>query len=601
MYTLFRILVCGLTLSMLSCATGDGKKTADSSITSDGGVPINIVNKTWFDIEIYDETRIVPHNNEKTLSLPRLQEGLNGGYSVTYQVKLLDDIYINIRRAENIIIDTNQNAAIIDSPDFTVDSSYFIVKNDSKQTISLVKDKKNSTTVEYVQPVVEINRYTYIPAYHDSPYIKPDNKRLYNLTLQNNDFLIETDQYKTMPFSLNTVAPGFIYEYTFDGKTVFLTDARPLTCIGEPTWSKKLAGASFPVFAEYADRSIKVAIPVNNGVDFIALNAQGEEIKKKKTDNDYGGNAVLSTMLNADENSYLVTGYGTRPSRQFLVKQTSEDGLSWRFSFRTKMGGYKLNTLIPKEGNTYIVAGTVDDSAYMVEIEDGKSEPAWEFLVSDVNKDWKTVQSAAYNAKSNTYIITGIYGGSDPSGKQKAFIGFVEQSGTTGKIKNEIRLKDDKTTDSIIINQVLCDSSGNIYVAGQVLRERKWYAVVQKYNSEGEEQWPLAKELEANSLYTCAVLDEENGQIVLGGAMKTDRSGNMGTPFLQGIDSANGNGLWIEDISPVSKELDCVTGLQKAKNYGYIAALSGINGGIKIFILARLNSRGKILANHKIF
>ncbi|GHT84666.1 hypothetical protein FACS1894137_07990 [Spirochaetia bacterium] len=579
------ILLYAASFLLVACASIN---TATVSDDRGSQIEVTIINKTFFDVEIIDDKRIIPKNSEKSILLPRHSDELNDGYRINYRVQLLGDISITMPRSENIIIKNDQTAAVIESPDFTSKTSYLIVRNDSNQTIRL---KKDTAIPEYFNPRIKLEPEKEL----GSPDIGPNKQSLYDeIKHGNNDFLIEADQYKTIPFSLNNVAPGFIYEYTFDGKQVSLTDERPLVCVGEPTWSRNLEGAGLPVFAEYADRSIKAAIPVNNGVDFITLGAMGEEINKK-TVKEHGGNVVLSAILKTDESSYLVTGYDTRSSRQFLVKQTFDDKIRGSsMAFPTRMEGYKLNTVVSKEGNSYLVVGTVDDSAYMREIEDrGESRiSVWELWAGDINKNWKTAQTAAYNTKNNTYIISGRYDDIHPvSGKQNAYIGFVD--GTTGKIKNDIILKDS------IINQVLCDSIGDVYVAGQESRDGIWYAVIQKYNSDGKKYpWQQAKEVEKNSLYRCAVLDEENGQIVLGGAMNADRNGNKGTPFLQGVDIANGNELWIEAISPVSKELNLVTGLQRAKGYGFIAALYGTNGKNNLFILSRLNATGKII-NHE--
>jgi hypothetical protein len=210
-------------LSLLcSCATPQVKPPdSHNNFTFD----VTVVNYTLFDLEIMDESRIIPRQGEKTIALPSYFGELNDGYSVTYRIPLLGDLILEIPRDENIIIGNNQRTALIDSPDFQSDLCFLVLKNTGNQTVSL----KDSNA--YLNSVVGFDP----KEYSSSLYIGPGNSGLYELKPGQNNLSIETDQYRTITFPLNFAVTGFIYTFIFDGAEAFLIDARPLVEIGQNT------------------------------------------------------------------------------------------------------------------------------------------------------------------------------------------------------------------------------------------------------------------------------------------------------------------------------------------------------------------------------
>jgi hypothetical protein len=206
-----------------SCASQEKRDNSPAAGSDAFAFNVTVVNKTHFDLEIVDGTRIIPHDGEKLISLPAFFGELHDGYRVVYRVKLLDDIFIRVPRNENIIINNNQETALVESPGFYTDASFLILKNEGKQTISLKRDN------EYLNSLVQGD-----PQKYGSPYLTPGSRQVYELKPGGNDLSIETDQYRLIKFPLTNAAPGYRYSFVFNGSEAVITDARPLTRIGEP-------------------------------------------------------------------------------------------------------------------------------------------------------------------------------------------------------------------------------------------------------------------------------------------------------------------------------------------------------------------------------
>jgi hypothetical protein len=572
------MLILGWVFLVFSCASGNARKQqADTALSAlpDGGVPIHVINNTWMDVEIFDETRVISRNSERNISLPRLQPGLNDGYSVTYRVKLMDDIYLNIRRNENIIIPDNQNSITIESPDFNFESSYFILKNGGRRAVSLRKDRKNSETIEYIRPVLRFNRYTFIPGYSgDDPYITPGNQRLYDtLVPGDNFFLIETDPDKTIPFSINRVLPGYLYSFTFDGTAAVLTDKRPLRRIGEPSWSRTLPDISAP------------AVLTAEGAGTFAVPSADYELK-----------AANRTA----EGSLLSVGFAERNgSYTPLARKEAEDGtLRWQLepSKRADSRSAYYLALARGGGDLWFAAGGADTGineaagfkAYIRCFRDLGASAAmqWELGPGDFTERCGAVKSLCWDAANRHCLVTGDLLNTEDAA---AYIAFIDGS---GKI-----LKVDAGFKGYSFSRIISAADGGYYLVGEEQKaDGLSYAVLLKCGAEGERLWRTQQQPPVESYYQDAVLDEDEGTIVLVGTMNgTDSYGSDGNPFIECVNTADGKREWIKTLDePVFRGVTLAAGIVKASEYGYVLSLAGIAGGAyrPPFIVARVNARG---------
>jgi hypothetical protein len=545
------------------------------------------------DVELFDETRVIPHSSEKIVSLPDLPSDLNDGYSVRYRVKLMDDLFISIPRNENVIIAADQSNIVFESPDFHFESSFFILRNGSRQTISLRKDKKNSETIEYILPIVRFNRYTFIPAYDSSPYIKPDDQRLYDpLVASPNAFLIEADQYKTIPFSIDHVSPGFVYAFTFDGAAVRLTDARPLTKIGEPGWAKTIDSSEpLRILA-----GTETALPSNTfAVTGTAQTASGAVFVSGYqyiSDTEYTPIVQLQ-----NNNGVLINALGpsTKQDRRqaYFLSMAKDDGAIYLAAGGADSG---RNT-----GGAYIayVRAIRDEASRVTSLwELGPAEFENYGKQNNIRAQCGAVNSAVYSSTRNRWLITGNtieYDalGNPVKGSYLAEINDVNGQGVIQKIDTSFK--------NISFYKIAGGENGAYYIAGEEEKADGVYALVFKFDAGGKQLWRQRNQPRPNSFYQDAVLDAENGQIVLAGTMNAKaESGAGGTPFAEGIGIDTGALIWREEFNTEPlRGTSLVTGIEKAPGYGFVLSLCGIanNYYAKPFILARVNARGKLGGN----
>ncbi|MDR1221180.1 MAG: hypothetical protein LBK73_16475 [Treponema sp.] len=434
------------------------------------------------------------------------------------------------------------------------------------------------------------------------PFYDPDNPGAQDNTINSNRTAIykgSVDMFRNISFyraagGLESVAykPSFIYSYEFNGKQAALTDVRPLTRIGEPTWSEGVPDAAHPlVFAEYGDRSVKV-IASANSVTAITLNAAGQRIASRSNQENNAG-AVIAAMSTA-EDAYITAGHtaGTLP-RSVVEKRSPDDTLIWTIPFRQKRGAMyaRLYALARRNETTYLVAGMagsngIDDGAYLAEVSDkgSRGEVLWEMAPEAFKgENWKAVRTVSYNEKNNVYIVAGDCGG------DKTFVGFIDP---TEKVKNA-----GFVINNFLVAQALSDANGDFYVMGQEFRSGKSFAVVRKYAINGSMLWQQNVQLKENALYQCAAFDED--AIVLGGVMDAaDEYGGKGAPFLHSVDCKTGDERWLAPLKGIQGAA-IVVALQKAVDYGFIATFANVDsrGNWVAPQIGRLNARGR-LVNH---
>ena len=228
---------------------------------------IPIYNMSYFDIELLDDTRVVPAFSEGKVTLPRYAGELDDGYSLTYRVKLLDGVYIKVRRDENVVVHPAQEMLVIENAAFAASETFVVLHNESLHTVKVRYEEGYRDSLKEAGSW----RRQYGPA-----NIAAGDSALFDHIPLRIALSVESDNYRTTPFPSIIYRPGYRYVFAFDGAAVALVDARPLRAIGEPSAVKTLTAlpetvdpavaAAIPRPEAYARRVINALLPRDNGV-----------------------------------------------------------------------------------------------------------------------------------------------------------------------------------------------------------------------------------------------------------------------------------------------------------------------------------------------
>jgi hypothetical protein len=597
-----RCILLGFLFTLFSCAATQsnqgGQNGADArraDFLPIQGNPVTVSNPTFFDVYFEGDQKVERGAVHKKIFLIMSESGLTGGFDVIYDVPLSASMSL-FCVGDNQKIRKEEPSVTIRNPGFTVGKTtrnygtWLKIVNNSKGVISVQSGGRPVSSWEQKGSHLKGNS----PSQTNRGEFYPNEEILFFLEENGNynNYSIRDGQ-ANAPFRLSRFEKNYLYTVEYGGdKTVSLTDARPLTHIGEPTWSRRTPGAAYPpVFAEYGDRSVKVVASANS-VSAITLNAAGEETASRSNQENNAG-AVITALRRA-EDAYITAGHTAGAlSRSVVEKRSLDDTLIWTIPFRQKKGVMyaRLYALAQRNETTYLAAGMagsngIDDGAYFAEVSDKgtKGEILWELSPeASKSRSWKTVRSISYNEKNDVYIAVGDCGGDN------TFAGFID---TTGVIKSA-----GFVITNFLVAQALSDANGDFYVMGQEFRSGKSFAVVRKYTINGTMLWQQKTQLKENALYQCATFDED--AIVLGGVMDAaDEYGGKGAPFLHSVDCKTGGEQWLSPIKIQGAAI--VASLQKAIDYGFIAAFASVDsrGNWTDPQIVRLNARGKLI-NHK--
>ena len=171
---------------------------------------------------------------------------------------------------------------------------------------------------------------------------------------------------------------------------------------------------------------------------------------------------------------------------------------------------------------------------------------------------------------------------------------YLAVIGNDGKIQ-----KIDTSFKGMSFYKILLDKEGIIYLVGEEQKGRDTLAVIIKYSADGKKNMRNSAAPPSHSWYQDAILDIENGQIVLGGTMQAaDEYGNKGVPFLEALSLEKLERLWHTPLKDAAfGKAALVRAVVLAPDYGFALALSGINDGYidQPYLIARVNARGKLL------
>jgi len=567
----------GILFLICSCTAPQAKSNIPSN---DFTFDVTLVNNTPFDLEIIDNSRIIPRLGEKRITLPAFFEELNNGYRVNYRVQLLDELFISIPRKENIIIKQEQNTITIKTAEFESELCFLVLQNEGTQTISLKMDNA------YLAPLIQWEPRQYGP----TPYLGPGKTYVYEIKQDLNDMVLETDQYRTTPLILAAAKPGHIYKFLYKGNETTLTDSRPLHRVGEDAWVEPIeATETEPIQLVATKDEIHVFASTERGLLRKAYDSAG-----KVTNSSQSESISILTFAGAAEGGFFVAGYEELTNGDYLpiARINNKDGATRCVLIPSEQyGNERFLTVAQKDDTTWLLAGdgarngTFLNTAYarLVRLEKNELKTIWEhggndFKGNSTINECRKITSAVYNHKRDSWLVTG------ENIDQNYFVAEISRNGT---------ITVNHSFGNMLFWKVLIDSDGNCYLAGEEQIRNESHAVLIKYDLDNKRFTQIPIPHSSDSFFQDAITDTANNRIILGGIMK-------GVPFVEAVNIQTGKLVWREELSnPEIKKTGAVlvTGIVSAPDYGFALALSGIIDGTfgRPFIIARVNSHGKFI------
>ena len=564
---------------------------------------VSITNNTQFDLEILDDSRVIPKNGEKKVTLPAFFNELNDGYRIIYRVKLLDDIFIRIPRMENLVIKREQKSASIESVDFESNLCFLLLQNEGNQIISLKTDIAYLSAIEQAEP----RKY-------GSPTLAPGKSHICEITPGPVNLMVESD-YRSVGLLFDTAKPGYIYSFLYTVNGITLTDSRPLYRVGESAWAETIPEANATLKLAVKDGEIHMFAPTDNGLVRYAYDSAGNKKEQIPSGDDFQISVAIPTG-----NDFFIAGYEVNYSRNITIpiaRIQGADGTPRRLLSMSGNPEYNsafYNTAAQKD-STWLLAGGItqfgEPSAYARLVRDNGSAltAEWELGRAHFDAALKSnaqtassgigcgeIESAVYDSKRDRWLLTGNNLEFDSMLRPVvgSYLAIVNSTGDIQKIDTSLK--------GFSFYKILIDAQGNYYLVGEEQKGTDSLAVIVKYNADGLKLWqipvPPSSQPAVYSYYNDAILDIENSQIVLGGTLDAnDGSGNGGKPFVEGVDMEKGTSLWREVLTdPVFAGTSLVTSIVPAPDYGFVVTLSGINDYTSPpYVVARVNARGKYI------
>jgi hypothetical protein len=441
-----------------------------------------------------------------------------------------------------------EQTIIIHPPDSLNDSAFFlaIMNNNKTGGINLINSvgvlpcfypTANKTTIGGGETAF------YKPSLRDTLelQVSPGNQKLENITYR----------------------PSFVYYFTYDGSMITLTDARPLTRIGEPSWHKTIPDAASPFYIIAENNgNMSLVSSAGNRVVFYPIDSSGQLAEKKNIPVNENKHINIKTVSHLSANTWLAAG-GVDPYNGAFFDPVN---LAW--------------------------IGEIRDTGVLL----------WELgpaaFIAQGFPRCGTVQSVAWNEQGGFFRICGeLIAEYDSFGNplKDAFPGSYLctvhiEDGKGVLLENPSFYRD------VFFNQIQCAKDGVFYVAGKTISNGQTRPIVRKYNSALKQEWQASPQSPASTFYSCAVLDEENDQIVLAGTLQA--AGKRPAAFMRGINIKDGKETWFWSLEPeVFSKTPLVTGIVKAPEYGFIITLAGMAGdkAVAPFMAVRVNERGRYI------
>jgi hypothetical protein len=389
-----------------------------------------------------------------------------------------------------------------------------------------------------------------------------------------------------------------------------VTDIRPLSRAGEKGWEKRIPGADAPQQIVRNNGGGIAALGSNTagGIEMYTLLSGGETSAVSRLK--LSGFSVTGAVKTSGA-SLAVSGYALNGGRYIPVLQRLHENGAPAADLepsrqRDRLSAYFL-TLAEDGGGVLLAAGGADSGvnhadfyyAYVRAVRETAAgfTSLWELGPEDFNAAAKSavkcgmVSAAGFDKSRGLWVIAGknIEFDAMRNPVTGSYIAHIDREGRILQINTSYK--------GLFFNKMLIDEEGDCYLAGEEETFQGSYTAALKLSAEGTEIWRCRTRPEMNSFYQDALLDAENGQMVLAGTMGArDSAGTAGTPFIEGISAATGEPVWREPLTDSRfRGTALVTGIEKAPLYGFVLALSGLEDGYfsPPFMLARLNARGK--------
>lgn len=589
-----KLFACFLLINLLSCAS-----VKNSSPDTDTAAPppgefvftVPVYNATLFDIEVLDDSRVIPALSRQDITLPKQLNELTEGYSVRYRIKLSEDVIRSVS-GDRVVIKPDQKEVIIASPVFQETDSFIVIHNNSRQVIRLKRTGSSTYRNNLASDGLSPGR---------EPELAPGNRNVYLGVTGKNSFVIETDQEKIFDIPVDEYSSGTIYRIVFDGLSAVLTDVRPLRRIGEKGWVKSLDQAiDMPRLAADSAGNINALSAAEGGIGYSAFAAaDGTETGKTGA---AGENSFVYALIPCRDGDFIAAGSsGSGGSYVPLLWKKTNEGME-RIPSPASYQNAELFTLARKDSDTLLAAGSAqkegirgDYTAYLLALRDEgiRMTPLWELGPEDLDEKYGEVLSAMYDSKNGIWRVTGKILEYDNLGGliTGAYLMEIDNGGAVLKTASFRGFSFYKITGG---------NDGSYYLIGEEEKGDESGAAVIKYDESGELLWRQKTPLPAFSYYNDALLSEDGRQLVLAGTMRAnDAAGAGGVPFIRSIETLSGDEAWRSELTDRDFQgASLANAIVKAPEYGYAAALCGVSGSgnsEKPYLIIRVNERGLLL------
>ncbi|MDR3138517.1 MAG: hypothetical protein LBT95_02465 [Treponema sp.] len=487
----------------------------------------------------------------------------------------------------NIPAGFNDTAAYILMTNGAKSGGIFLSRNDSQNLMTSIDSAEGKTTVNSGETLVyRIN--------------STDITKVKALTIRPGNISGSVD-----------FRQGYVYQVLFDGSSLSVEDARPLTRMGEKGWVRNVAGAdtTIQVVGNTGGHIGVFSSHINAGLESCYFQSGGEfsEAATRRL-----ANFSITGAVGSGDNTVIVLGYLDKGSLGFmpvLQRQYESGGLIADLapSRRRDIPSAYFLAAAEEDGVLLAVGGADsgvnnagDYKAYIRAVREDTAAftPLWEIgpdafdaAAGGRGKCGATV-SVIFDKTRDRWLAAGqtIEYDNMRNPVPGSYIAEINREGDIVRIDFSLR--------GFLVNKITRDGQGALYLAGEEAGSGENYALMIKLDGDGKTVWRTRNRPLANSFYQDVLFDEEGRQLVLAGTLGAwDSNGTGGMPFIEGVDAESGEFVWRETFGGRNfYGTALVTGIAKAPFYGLVLALSGIADGnfVPPFMTARVNSRGKL-------
>ncbi|MCL2805464.1 MAG: hypothetical protein FWD26_05955 [Treponema sp.] len=592
-----------LVVLVFSCASSDNVNTSQTvTIHSAQGISIRVENPTCYNVYFDEKQRIGKYSNG-TVELFTESGILSREFDIWYEIPLSSNVPLYVK-GDHRTIRENQNTITINEPQFRENYGiYLAIKNNAGSAITF-------RTGGTINPLIEQrgtpSSENFLVASSKREF-SPGETAVFDISRDSgreNYYIHDSrrDITFTLPLPLKR---NYLYSFEYTANTVTLTDIRPLHRAGEPAWAKTIQDTSSPMNVVSEDRQIHLFYQTDQGVNRNTYNSAGTEIASKIRNGD-GFNLTYADKI---DGGYLIAGFNELSNGSFLpiARIHGDDGVlrgTLDPSNNRNARSAKFNTAAKKDASNWFFAGggaensAAGDLAYIraVRFANSRFTAVWELTGSDFETrapgaKYGEIRAASYYPLRDSLLVAGFT-------DAPVLTSYVAEINNAGRIQNI-----NATFRDLLFFKIITDKDGSYYLIGEEFKGEEVFAFAAKYDSGNRQLWRLVNQPASNSYYQDAILDSENGRIILAGTMRArETHGRNGTPFIDAINIADGSLIWREELTDSSlrggniAQASLVTAITNAPDYGFAITLSGVSDWYdRPFIIARLNSQGKFI------